>query len=243
MFSLEPEVSFFLRGEKFSNKLPVKIAGKNKLISRIDLICDLVKDKKVLHLGCVDHLPLIQEKIRNNTWLYKRIEEKAALQSGIDTAVDGVEYMRNNLGYPNVHCVDIMKEAIPPAIQQVRWDYLIMGELLEHIDDPVAFLKQLHQRFSGNVDKLLITVPNALSAKNFVYALRNKECINTDHRYWFTPFTLHKIVHLSGYQKIEHDFASYFPLSSGKPVRNFFLRKLFESYPPLRSNLVCTAKF
>jgi hypothetical protein len=42
--------------------------------------------------------------------------------------------------------------------------------------------------------EFVVTVPNALSLRNAVQALGGVERINTDHRAWFSPFTLLKVL-------------------------------------------------
>jgi len=42
----------------------------------------------------------------------------------------------------------------------------------------------------NTVERIIITVPSALRFRNLNGM---KECINTDHRYWFTPFTIAKV--------------------------------------------------
>jgi hypothetical protein len=79
-----------------------------------------------------------------------------------------------------------------------KWDYIVAGEVLEHIDDPVMFLKAIREKYGACTERIIITVPNALSYTNFRFALRNIEMINSDHRFWFTPFTLLKVATQAG---------------------------------------------
>jgi hypothetical protein len=58
----------------------------------------------------------------------------------------------------------------------------VAGETLEHIDNPVLFLKTLRELYKENIDYLLISVPNAFAIKNFVSVFNHLEFINTDHR-------------------------------------------------------------
>ena len=74
-----------------------------------------------------------------------------------------------------------------PEITGSRWDYAVFGEIIEHIDDPVHFLKTFRQRFGGSVNRFIITVPNIYNKQHFTNMLKYREVINSDHRYWFTP--------------------------------------------------------
>ncbi|MBE9547614.1 MAG: hypothetical protein IMF10_09025 [Proteobacteria bacterium] len=66
---------------------------------------------------------------------------------------------------------------------------------MEHVDNPVLFLDSIKRKYSKHIDKLIITVPNAFKIENFIFIKNdNIEMINSDHRYWFTPYTLGKVV-------------------------------------------------
>ena len=93
---------------------------------------------------------------------------------------------------------NVVTENPPAEIVSKKWDYIVAGEVLEHIDDPVMFLKSIREKYGACTERILITVPNALSYTNFRFALRNIEMINTDHRFWFTPYTLLKVASQAG---------------------------------------------
>ena len=80
-----------------------------------------------------------------------------------------------------------------------KWDYLVAGEIVEHLDNPVEFLRLLNERYKQRVDKIIITVPNAFRINNLTFSMKGQECINTDHRYWFTPYTICKVVHRANF--------------------------------------------
>ncbi len=169
----------------------------------------------------------------------------AAKQFGIDNNKEGIVFMQESLNYNNVDYEDILEGDIHPAIQCEQWDSMIMGEILEHIDNPVHFLSQIRKRYKPFVKELVITVPNALAISNTVNALKNTERINSDHRYWFSPYTLHKILDIAGFEPIRHEFATYYPVSSKgiKSVRNIFLKYLLKRNPVFRSDLIMISKF
>lgn len=75
-----------------------------------------------------------------------------------------------------------------------------------------------------------MTVPNALSKINFELAQKNIECINTDHKYWFTPYTTIKVLNEAGY-KLEQ------LIMCGPEKQEDFLNQ-----PLMMSNIVVIAK-
>ena len=187
----------FVTGEKFSNGLRIKYGkiGRNKL--RIDVIKEIVSGYNIIHLGCTDHLSLIDYKIAHNQWLHSIISSVAKKCIGIDNNKEAVDYVVN-LGYDNVLFADILKDKIEEIIKD-EWDYLLLAEVLEHINEPVNFLAGIKKKYK-NIKKIIITVPNALSKSNFELAQQNIECINTDHKCWFTPYTVIKVLQQAGYE-------------------------------------------
>jgi hypothetical protein len=239
---LSNETIPYLKDEKFSDGLYLTIASpERRLVNRIDYICRYAKGKKILHVGCLDHIPLIEKKISQGVWLHKRIEEVAEKQIGIDINREGLEWVRSRLGYANVYYENIISNDPPGEfIANETWDAMILGEILEHVDNPVAFLNQLKIKYAPYVREVLITVPNAFAMDNFMLALKQKECINTDHRSWFSIYTLSKNLSLAGFGEFDFHFVTSYP-SDYK--NNWLKRILVNRFPALRNTIVMTASF
>jgi 2-polyprenyl-3-methyl-5-hydroxy-6-metoxy-1,4-benzoquinol methylase len=226
----------------------VKIGGQGKgIIGRIELLEKLVSGKDIIHLGCADHLAVIKAKIANNSWLHERLCRKARSCVGVDIDSAGVDYMKTELGYENVFCADLLKDDVS-WIRERKWDYIVLGDILEHLDDPQIFLRTLKQKLSGNTGGMIITVPNAFALSNFCNILKRSECINTDHRYWFTPYTVAKVLTSAGYTVKSFSFCQYydFPNASLKDKAKNFLfldRFLLRMFPAFQNVLVMTASF
>ena len=245
----DSSISSYLIGDRFSNGLDIRISKREKMIpDRIIRLEELVSGKRVIHFGCVDHLPLIEQKIKNNCWLHERLSNSAEICLGVDINCEGIEYLRKELHYKNVICADVISNSIS-EINAMQWDYVVMGEIIEHVDNPVAFLEEFAKRYSSNVDRVLITVPNAFSIINFKNGLNHKECINTDHRYWFTPYTLGKVVTRAGLKVISFEFCEGFPQKSNLKVRSLMhpwetvMCYMLKFYPSFRDTLLLEAQF
>jgi hypothetical protein len=241
------EVFDYLAGEKFSNGLTVKISPDGEPISdRFQIIESLCANKNIIHLGCVDHLPLINKKIEQNLWLHSRLCKCSKRCLGIDINKEGINFLRNDLGYTDVIYGDIVGEEIG-EIKKNSWDYLVLGEVLEHMDDPCLFLSQIREKYTHNIDRLIITVPNAFSWQNITYTFQHRECINTDHRYWFTPYTLAKVVSQAGMSVEQFSFCQSIHechgiLSSVLHPTLLFQKILFSRYPVTRLTLLMVVK-
>jgi hypothetical protein len=229
----------FLKGERFSNGYKIEIGKKQDLRDRISLIRKAVKNKTVLHFGCVDHLPLIEDKIKNGFWLHELITRDSAECIGIDNNLEGIEYLQKSLGFTNVIGIDLIADEVPDSIKIKKWDYIIMGEIVEHLDNPVLFLKSIKEKV--NCDKIIVTVPNAFNYNNLKNIFKNTELINTDHRFWFTPYTISKVLIEAGFHVDSFQFCNGYPF--GKSKRLNLRRYLLKRYPALNSTLLVIADF
>lgn len=196
---ISSELKKYLTGELFSNGLLVPFGDELEICkSRLVSLKMLCKDKRVIHFGCSDHLPLIEKKLENGTYLHEILGKSAQNLVGLDYNNKAIEAMSNIHGYDHVYTFDLFTGSLPRIITNEKYDYVVMGEILEHVDNPVNFLQKMQEVFAPYCEQIIITVPNIASKHRFNCIIQNMECINTDHRYWFTPFTLAKVISRSG---------------------------------------------
>jgi hypothetical protein len=189
----------YISGSQFTDSLKVDLSSPQLDIKRNDLLLQLCKDKRVIHLGFTDHLPLIEQRIKQGCWLHGLLDNICSECYGIDIDQEAVSYVQNKLGYKNTCCANILEEDILNN-KSGEWDYIVLGEILEHVNDPSLFISTIRKKYAGRIKNIIITVPNAICT-NVVRNIRNKEeVINSDHRYWFSPYTITKILHISGFK-------------------------------------------
>jgi hypothetical protein len=232
----------YLSGEKFLEDLEVDLSVGLHRISRVNKILKEVKGKNVIHVGCVDHIPLIDSKIRNNEWVHKLITDHTTKCIGIDTNAEGIEYIQSKYNYKNVVCADLLTDTIS-ELNDISWDLMVLGEILEHVDNPVSFLQQIRERYSSVVRQIIITVPNAFSHIQQKKLANNIEMINSDHRYYFSPYTLAKILFLAGFSLDEVSFADPYYLFSDKVINKLAGKKIISRNICLSSTLIGIASF
>lgn len=218
-----PDLTPYLNGEKFSKNLtldiePRVLEGRR----REDVIADIIRNRSVLHIGCTDHIPLIREKIESGKWLHKIITENSARCLGVDIDRQSVEYVRTEIGFSNVVAGDVTKDEIK-EIYESSWDYVVFGEIIEHLDNPVGFLRDFRERYGNLVKQFIITVPNVFTAVNYRNMYKYREEINSDHRFWFSPYTILRILIAAGYNPQAITYAGMGPLG----IRKLITRKLF----------------
>jgi hypothetical protein len=210
---IEPEVLKFLKGDTFQTSLTISLGKpKHDNISREAVITDMVKGTKVIHIGCSDHIQVINEKIKTNTWLHKLLTDNSEKCIGIDIDKESIDYIKNELGYKNVFRGDITTDHFD-EIKSDKWDYAVFGELIEHLDNPVNFLKSFKDKYGENVNRFIITVPGIYNRRQFRNMLNYKEVINSDHRFWFTPYTISKVVTSAGFIPEKITYANLVSLS------------------------------
>ena len=219
----------YLYGDKFSNGYNL-VLKNNLLYDRIEFIKRITKGKSVLHIGCCDHIPLIQSKIENNTWLQKILDDNCSEVVGIDISDESVKYVNENHFAKNeVYCVDVTDRGSIGKLPKREFDYVLLGEILEHVDNPVQFLTEMNNNLSeyGFKGEYVITVPNAFSLQRFGYR-RGIECINTDHKYWFTPFTLAKVLVDANIKPLEVFFVNHGSGGNGKNLFSDYMYIILE---------------
>lgn len=205
----------YLTGKLFSNAFTLPIDFHAVIPKRVSYLCELAKGKRIVHLGCLDHKELIDDKIKANQWLHKELNEVTSACIGIDINVETLNYVRDKYGITNIVIADMMKGSIP-EISNHKWDYAILGELLEHISNPTSFLQSIRDSYQGCIDRIIITVPNAFTQSNFRNSNQNIEVINSDHKFWFTPYTLASVMSASGITPEEFYFVNRIPLTTSE---------------------------
>ena len=215
-----------------------KFIGKDtEIVYRVDFLKQLVKDKDIIHFGCTDHEANIDKKIKNDTFLHTTLISSANCCAGIDIQENALNYLRDNYNIHNLHFWDIFSSPLPDELKSLHWDYILLPEMLEHVDSPIGFLSQLRNQFSNIADNVLVTVPNALRSKNFLFSLKKSEHVNSDHRYYFSPVTLARCMVAADIEPGEFYFCNY-----GKWTENVVDRILSKYVPSSRDSLVMLGK-
>lgn len=200
----------------------------NKYYSRFDFFKNHLASKSIVHVGCVDHVNLIEKKIVKNQWVHGFIAKYSKRCLGFDINVKGIEFLKDKLKISDVYVHNVIEDEIFPEIRNSHWDYMLIGEVVEHIGNPVDFLSHIHTKYSENVESLIITVPNAFRWSNFINGFKTTEFINNDHRFWFSPFTILKVATDAGFQPRQLFLVSSFPKNRISWIYDwFFHRKPF----------------
>jgi 2-polyprenyl-3-methyl-5-hydroxy-6-metoxy-1,4-benzoquinol methylase len=237
----------YLSGRMFHNGLDFPIYD-NSIIEtvvtdRFTLLEELCSGKSVLHIGCADHINLIDAKRSAGTWIHGYLTKISSKCIGIDINREAVNYLQNHLGITNVIYANITEEFPESLNESSPWNKVFLGEIIEHVNNPVNFLKKLKKGLNGHAEELILTAPNALSLQNFNNLRKGVECINSDHRYWFTPYTLAKIVQEATFKPKSFYFVTSYKPSKLIGIRNTIYYHCLLRFPGLRDTIVLRADF
>lgn len=190
-------IESYLSGVSFSDELSCRPQIISHSQSRGDVLVQWVAGRRVLHVGFADHAPLIASRVADGSWLHSRLTRSASICEGIDINRASVDIARS-LGFENVHALDIFSPDTAATLAQWRPDLVLVPDVIEHLSNPATFMRRLAQCLPAA--EFVVTVPNALSLRNAAQAMKGVERINTDHRAWFSPFTLLKVLADAGLQ-------------------------------------------
>lgn len=235
----------YLNGKSFDAFLRISIGSQKMVTDRRSTVLRLVEGRSVLHVGCCDHQPLIADKLKAGRWLHKLLTDASERTLGVDIDQEAVEYVCNEIGYDNIVYGDMTADNPISAISEGQWDYAVFGEILEHVDDPVVFLRSVFSKYRDCIGQVVITVPNAFAWRNFQLAAQGAEQINTDHRYWFTPYTLAKVMVRAGIQPVELYYADpHYRAELGFRIlkRLRLAGKFYRDHPAFSNTLVAIGK-
>lgn len=149
---------------------------------RLRLLAEYVAGAKVLDLGNAQ-LP--------NPYLRRFGAESV---TGMDIArVSGLP------GYDEQLCGDVSELA--SELEGRRFDVVIAGELLEHLEEPYAFLRQVRGALEKN-GRLVLSTPNPIAIP-VLFAeifMTRRWFYTTDHVYYFLPRWVVRMLERTGYR-------------------------------------------
>lgn len=211
-----------LRGQDFSNALQIGFGPARRAPRRFERLVELAHGRRVLHVGCCDHFDLIRAKVAQDVYLHQHLCRAASACVGVDTSAAGVALL-HQLGFAEVY----LPQDLPPA----DYDVCLLADVIEHVGDVVGFLREMRRhRFA----ELLVVTPNLFRLRNFV---SRGEVVNSDHRYWFSPYTLCKVLVDAGYtprrvETLHGDHVSW---------RGALVARLLDLAPKYRDSLLVSA--
>lgn len=183
----------------FWHELPsaVEIAPNRKVFT-----LNYARGKKVLHLGCVD-TGVLQDRLDTQSHLHLHLMKVTERVWGVDVNREGIEQLQR-MGIPDLFCAN--GEDLSALELGDQPDLIIAAEVLEHVSNPGLFLDSL-RKFDCEI---LLTVPNAFSARGHLCMRSGKEFVHEDHNYYFSYVTLKALIEKHGF-KLNRAAVYYWP--------------------------------
>ena len=176
--------------------------SKRPIYNRESYILDLVEGKSVLHLGAAQanddcNLEKFDRFINDESFLHRWLTQKARNCVGIDYNAELVDRLRDAHGYENIFVANLEDKDSLKDIYG-KYDFIIMGELIEHLSNPGIVLNNIRRFMDANT-QLCITTPNAWAIKNWLFCMAGFESHDEDHLSIYSPRLLEKILEKEGF--------------------------------------------
>lgn len=150
---------------------------------RIAYLTQRIKGARVLDVGVVEH---DARAAYSAGWLHRHISAAASYCLGIDILAQDIEFLQKD-GF-NVRCHNLIQSPI-----RDDFDYVILGELLEHVGDAESMLRNASASLHDQ-GRIFLTTPNPWYINYIRMAVKSGWALdNTDHVSWFDPATLHAL--------------------------------------------------
>ncbi len=173
---------------------------------RHPFIVDLCRNQRVLHIGCVD-TGLMEERFANNELLHQKLDLVSEELYGVDINVEGIKFLSDK-GFKNLYAIDLCAEQQREQIKHVKFDIIILSEVIEHLNNPGQMLESIKTLMKAET-KLMVSVPNAFSAENIWHMMNNTEFVHPDHNYYFSHVTFKNLLQKCGLETTENYLYSF----------------------------------
>lgn len=203
--------------------LPLEALPVGRPVDRIPYIAAACAGLHVLDLGAMDETAW-NTKRGQGAWLHEEIARTARQVDGIDNSelipatglVTGANatIRRGDINDP---------ERLTAELDQVP-DIVVAGEIIEHLENPLGFLRRLAQTRQLVGKTVILSTPNATALPNVLIALARRESAHPDHLCIFSYKTLTTLCHRAGFT--DWEIVPYFSRFSEMQLRHAGLSRL-----------------
>lgn len=170
--------------------------AKPTLVNRDAFLLQACTGKNVLHVGFLD-APYTREKLEQGTLLHTKIRNVASTVMGLDLDQELAKAYADISGDSNFKLQNLENNQGCEFVKD--YDVILLGEVVEHMSNPVQCLQTLVENASDTT-LFVFTVPNALTPDLLLPALFGIESVHEDHVFWFSPVTFKELLNRAGLQ-------------------------------------------
>lgn len=174
----------------------IRLPGRPARI-REELLEEIVRGKKVLHVGCTDS-PFTRSRHPAGLLLHERLRPLCSKLVGIDLDADAIQWLAGQ-GVPDLHVADATK--LGGFLESISFqpEVVLAGEVVEHLSNPGNFLEGLRAGIPRGC-RLVVTVPSAFAYFGILQMLLGREKVHADHVSYYSYGTLKTLLERNGYQ-------------------------------------------
>ena len=171
---------------------------------RLNFIKRQALRQNVLDLGAMDETAYLSKRGLGG-WLHEELASVATRVVGIDSSTlvppDGLVTTPNSMIFRGD--VSDLSDWVPPisATNEFIPDLVVAGELIEHLPNPLDFLKSLRRNPHLSGKTVILTTPNATAMHNCLVGLASRESTHHDHLCILSFKTLTTLLHRAGYEE------------------------------------------
>jgi Methyltransferase domain len=176
----------------------LEVLKVSRPVDRIQYIAGTCKGMAVLDIGCYDETALIKRDTKY--WLHGQLAQSARLLVGLDSSTripdaglvtgENARIVRGDGTY-----------LTHDFIAQNNFDTVVAGEFIEHIENPMEFLRLIKQKFDGK--QFILSTPNGISMANTLMGFIGREVQHHDHLHVFSYKTLNTLCDRAGFSDWE----------------------------------------
>lgn len=204
---------------------------------RLDIVSEITgANKSVLDLGCATGLNgkyLLDNKIANKV---------CGVELDNDMALEAKKI------YEKVIVGSLDDTSVLDAFNNEKFDVILCGDILEHLEDPWNVLKKLRSLITNN-GILIISLPNIQHIdvlihlfKKGTWPINNRGIFDKTHKHFFTRSDIQKLAASASFkiEKFKSNFRFRDKLGSKFPFYGFILKKMFPKLYTFQYIAVCS---
>ena len=179
-------------------------------VDRVEYIRRQCAGKTVLDLGALDETAYSLKRGKG-TWVHEEIAEVATCVVGIDSSAAIPDSGLRTGPRSTIYRGDVCDLQGFLAQHPVPVEVVVAGELIEHVANPLAFLRSIRNPGVLHGRTLIVTTPNATALHNCLVALASRESAHPDHLCILSYKTLNTLLLRSGFKdwQLLHYYARF----------------------------------